>query len=200
MTPTLRLATPDDASAIRQIYAPIVTNTAISFELTPPSIDDLRQRIEHTLEQYPWLVCEADGELLGYATAGSVRGRGAYRWSTEVSVYVDSDFRRRNVATGLYTALLDCLAVQGYYSAYAVTALPNPASVRLHESMGFEALCTFEDVGFKHGQWHDIRWWHMELADRPSHPTPPEPPAAVRDAEVWSEALMAGIECIDLPS
>lgn len=198
MTATLRLATPADAPAIRRIYAPIVTNTAISFELTPPTVDDLRDRIEQKLEQYPWLVCETDGAILGYASAGPVRGRGAYRWSTEVSVYVDSAHRRQGVATGLYTALLRCLAVEGYYSAYAVTALPNPASVHLHESLGFEPLCTFEDVGYKHGQWHDIRWWHTTVADRPSEPTPPEPPDAVRDTDVWAEALTAGHNRLDV--
>lgn len=200
MTPTIRLATPTDAPAIRRIYAPVVTNTAISFELTPPSVDDLRERIEKKLAQYPWLVCEHDGTVIGYTSAGSLRGRGAYRWSTEVSVYVDPNHRRRNVATGLYTSLLACLAVQGYYSAYAVTALPNPASVRLHESVGFEPLCTFEDIGYKHGQWHDIRWWHTEVADRPSEPVPPEPPTAVSDTEAWASALAAGVDWIDPPA
>ena len=174
---SLRVATPADAPAIQRIYAPHVEETAVSFATTVPSVEALERKIGATLRQNPWLVCERDGDVVGYAYAGPFRERDAYRWTTETSVYVDREAHREGVGRALYGALLDLVNAQGYASACGVVTLPNPASVGLHESLGFEHVGTFEDVGYKHGAWHDVGWWRLRL---PS-PAAPDPPRAFAD-------------------
>src|SRR5690242_12528636 len=115
MPTSIRLAKPADAEAIQAIYAPNVANTPISFELEPPSVAEMARRIETTLAQYPWLVCELDGALAGYAYASQHRARMAYQWAVDVSAYVHSDVRRRRVGQALYVALLDLLRLQGFF-------------------------------------------------------------------------------------
>src|SRR6476661_4536893 len=139
---TVRVATPSDAEAVLRIYSPAVINTAASFELEPPALDEMRQRIASILQRYPWLVFERDGEVLGYAYASEYRKRAAYQWSVEVSAYVDERARRLGVGRALYAELFSILKRLGYFNAYAVITLPNAASVRLHESAGLEYLGT----------------------------------------------------------
>ncbi|WP_254546396.1 arsinothricin resistance N-acetyltransferase ArsN1 family B [Halomarina pelagica] len=192
MTAALRLATDDDAPAVRAIYAPYVEETSVTFERTPPSAEEVAERIEGKLERYPWLVCERDDEVVGYAYAGPVRSRAAYRWSTESTVYVREDAKREGVARALYAALFDLLAGQGYWSVYAAVTLPNPASVAFHGATGFERIGVWEAVGFKHGAWHDVGWFRRALGERPPEPDPPLSVAAAREREWWDEALRAG--------
>jgi L-amino acid N-acyltransferase YncA len=173
MTDILRLARPDDAPAIAAIYAPIVRDTAISFEVDPPSAEQMRSRIEKTLEMFPWLVAERDGAVAGYAYASRHRDRLAYQWSVDVACYVHADARRGGVGKRLYTALMRILPQQGLHRAYAGIALPNAASVALHESVGFVHLATYREVGFKHGGWHDVGWWEASLGAAAAHPEPP---------------------------
>jgi L-amino acid N-acyltransferase YncA len=171
---TIRVATPADVAAILAIYAPVVTDTAISFELEPPSPGEMRERILSTLPRYPWLVFDRDpGGVIGYAYAGEYRTRAAYQWSVEVSVYVAAHVRRQGVGRALYAELLAILANLGHFSAYAGITLPNPASVALHEAMGFSYLGAYHNVGFKLGRWHDVGWW--ERAIRPPHASPGTP-------------------------
>lgn len=195
---TLRLATEADAAAIRRIYAPYVDDTAITFELDPPSTDEIRERIRDTLAEYPWLVCAVDGDVVGYAYAGPVRKREAYQWSVESSVYVDPEAHRNGVARGLYESLLALLELQGYISVYAVATLPNPASVAFHESFGFEQDAAFEKMGYKHGEWHDVGWWSLTLREHPDDPDPPLSLWAAQDRAEWDEALTAGQSSIRL--
>jgi phosphinothricin acetyltransferase len=172
---TIRRATPHDAVGVATIYAPIVRDTAISFEIDPPGAGELARRIETVGAAAPWLVCELAGRLLGYAYAGSHRVRPAYRWSVDVSVYVHPDHQRRGVGAALYTALLGTLETQGFHRAYAGITLPNAASVALHEGLGFRALGVYREVGYKCGAWHDVGWWERALSDdeRPAaEPTP----------------------------
>ena len=161
----IRLASADDAEGMLAIYAPVVRETAISFELEPPSVEEFRGRIETTLARYPWLACEIDGVVAGYAYASEYKPRAAYRWSVEVTVYVSADFRRRGVGGALYSALFERLRAMGFYNAYAAITLPNDASVGLHESFGFEHLGTMRNVGFKLGEWRDVGWWQMGLRE-----------------------------------
>lgn len=171
MTGTIRLAEQDDARQIQSIYAPIVRDTAISFELEVPVVDEIARRIRSTAElNLPWLVLENDGEVLGYAYASTFRARAAYRWSVEVSVYVHAHARRAQVGRKLYRALLRILACQGYHNAYAGTALPNPGSVRLHEVAGFSRIGIYHAVGYKFGAWHDVLWWERALRTAPNQP------------------------------
>lgn len=161
----IRIAVPSDAAAIQAIYAPFVERTAISFELDPPSIEEMAQRISSTLATYPYLVAERNGEVIGYAYASQHRAREAYRWSVDVTVYVSPQAHRSGIGRGLYDRLLSILQCQGFHAAYAGIALPNIGSVRLHESLGFIHIGTYPEVGFKHGRWHDVGYWRKSLND-----------------------------------
>lgn len=160
---TIRPAKPADAQAIQAIYAPMVERTAISFELTPPSVVEIARRIESTLPTYPYLVAEQDGRVIGYAYAGQYRAREAYQWSVEVTVYVAPEANRKGVGRALYEVLLTTLKKQGFHAAYAGIALPNEGSVGLHEALGFTHIGTYPEVGFKHGSWHDVGYWRIAL-------------------------------------
>jgi L-amino acid N-acyltransferase YncA len=170
---TIRIASPDDAPEIMVIYAPVVASTAISFELEPPSGDEMRRRIANTLERFPWLVSEdSAGRIDGYVYASQHRERAAYQWAVDVTAYVRADARRQGVGRRLYDALCARLGQLGYFQAFAGIALPNPASVALHESVGFTYLGTYRNVGYKLGSWHDVGWWQKELRT-PILPTAP---------------------------
>jgi L-amino acid N-acyltransferase YncA len=171
----IRRAEPADADRVQAIYAPIVSKTAISFETTPPDVPEIGRRIEAQAGRYPWLLLESGPSLLGYAYASSHRTREAYQWCVDVSVYVDPRYHRRGVGRALYAALLDLLRRQGFVNAYAGIALPNPSSVALHESFGFEEVGTYRRVGFKLGRWHDVLWLHLRLLEAPDPERAPLP-------------------------
>ena len=192
-TTSIRLATEHDAEQVAAIYEPNVTDTTISFELDPPTADEMRRRIEGTLERYPWLVCERQGRVLGYAYAGAHSSRPAYQWSVDVSVYVHEEARRRGVGRALYTSLIAALNLQGFYNAYAGATLPNPASVGLHESVGFRPVGVYRGVGYKLGAWHDVVWWHLPLRERVANPDPPADLPLVLGTQEWDAALTKGL-------
>jgi L-amino acid N-acyltransferase YncA len=189
----IRLATEHDAEQIAAIYAPNVTDTIISFEFEPLSADEMRRRIEVTLQRYPWLVCERHGRVLGYAYAGAHGSRAAYQWSVDVSVYVHEEARRMGVGRALYASLFAALDVQGFYNAYAGATLPNPASVGLHESVGFRPVGVYRGVGYKLGAWHDVVWWHLPIRERVADPDPPAVLPSVVGSEKWDAALASGL-------
>ncbi len=172
----IRITTPADAEAIAAIYAPVVRDTAISFEHEPPSADDMRARIASTLVRLPWLVSlDGDDRVDGYAYAGRHRERAAYQWSVDVTAYVREDARGRGIGKRLYARLFDELVRLGYFQAFAGIALPNAASVALHESLGFEPLGVYRKVGFKRGAWRDVGWWQKELQAPAIAPAAPLP-------------------------
>jgi len=167
----IRPATVDDVPAMLAIYRPIVESTPISFELEAPSIDEFAARVTKYAHGWAWLVHEENGELLGYAYGSPHRERQAYQWTTETSAYVCERARRRGVARRLYEALFEILARRGFCGALAGIALPNPASVALHEAVGFRLAGVFPAVGYKFGRWHDVAWYSRALIDpRPSAP------------------------------
>lgn len=161
--PEIRPATIDDAPAIADIYRPIVVDTAISFELTPPDAAEFARRIIQTTKTHPWLVAEHNSDVVGYTYAGAHRKRAAYRFSVETTVYVAEAARRLGVARALYGRLFNELRAAGFRHAYAGTITSNPASVRFHESFGFEMIGVFKSVGFKFDQWHDVAWLHKPI-------------------------------------
>ncbi len=171
----IRFAAATDAHAIAAIYAPIVASTPISFEVDPPTPNVIVDRIHKISERWPWLVLETEAGVLGYAYASQHRERAAYRWSVDVSAYVASDVRRRGVGRKLYTSLLAILRLQGYANAFAGIALPNDASVGLHEVMGFTPVGIYRNVGYKLGQWHDVGWWQCALQRFSNDPPAPRP-------------------------
>ena len=167
MTRLVRDATAGDAEACRAIYAPYVRDTVISFESEPPTEAEMAARIAAANATHAWLVLEEDGDIVGYAYGGSFASRAAYRWSCEVSVYVDMGRHRTGAGRALYQALLPRLAEPGFHMAVAGMSLPNDASVALHRAMAFEPVGTWRRIGFKHGAWHDVAWTQRQLADGP---------------------------------
>jgi phosphinothricin acetyltransferase len=145
--PPIRSAEEGDAPVIAAIYEPYVRDTAVSFEIEPPTADIMRQRIATTLETHPWLVEEHDSEVVGFAYAGKHSERAGYRWTVDVTVYVNATRRQDFVGRALYGALLEVLRRQGFRSAFAEIVLPNPGSVRLHETAGFKPIGVHHDVG-----------------------------------------------------
>jgi L-amino acid N-acyltransferase YncA len=193
MTRLIRLARPDDAPMIHAIYVPFVVNTPVSFEFVPPTEQEMRQRIEQTLQTHPWLVCEEQGEVLGYAYASQHRTRQAYQWSADVSAYVHERWRGKGIGKALYTSLFALLRLQGFYNVYAGITLPNPASVALHEAMGMRQLGIYQQVGYKQGTWHDVGWWQETLQQHISEPVPPLDLESAQGLSEWGRALIAGL-------
>ena len=191
MAALLRLATPADAPSIAAIYAPLVRDGYASFESEAPDAEEVGERIAHTLQRFPWFVCEDAGRLLGYAYAGPHRSRAGYRWSAEVSVYVAPEAQRRGVGRALYTALFALLKAQGFVNLYAGIALPNDASVGLHEALGFRLVARYPAVGYKAAAWRDTGWWHLRINPLADAPVPPVPFPSL-DEEAVAAALEMG--------
>lgn len=161
----IRSIAPTDAAGVREIYAPFVSENATSFETEVPDVPTMEQRIRDVTARYPWLAFEVDSRLLGYAYASPYRARRAYQWCVEVSVYIHESARRCGIGRALYGSLFEMLRRQGYVNAYAGITLPNPASVGLHESLGFTGICVYPRVGFKFGKWHDVAWLQLRLSE-----------------------------------
>jgi len=196
MNATIRFAEPSDASAMRAIYAPNVESSAISFELVPPTVEEMAARLAKISAQYPWLVCDVDGRVAGYVYACQHRERAAYRWTVDVTVYIDESFRRRGIGRALYTSLLQLLRLQGYAKAFAGITLPNVGSVGVHESVGFRKVAVYERVGHKLGAWRDVGWWEIDLWNGQGEPTEPVPIGQLRGTVVANGALEGGLKCL----
>jgi L-amino acid N-acyltransferase YncA len=179
----LRLAGPDDAAALADIYAPYVRETTISFELEPPSADEMADRVAAVGQFHPWLVLELDGRVQAYAYASRWRTRPAYDWIAETSIYLARESIGRRLGEPLYRALLDLLALQGHWWAYGGIALPNRESQRFHARLGFEWLGCFPAVGYKFDRWCDLDWWRFRLAPADVDATP-APVRAIHDASL----------------
>lgn len=171
---TIRDATADDAPACAAIYAPYVTDTAITFELEPPTPEAVAARIATALRTHAWLVLEdAEGAVAGYAYGAPFAPRPAYRWACEVSVYLAGGRRRAGGGRALYAALLDRLAQRGYRTVLGGMTLPNDASEGLHRAMGFEPAGVYRRIGYKHGAWHDVAWTQREIGPQDDPPVEP---------------------------
>jgi L-amino acid N-acyltransferase YncA len=174
----VRHADPErDAAAIAAIYAPSVTSGVASFEAEPPDAAEMARRVAEGSRTHPWLVSERAGELAGYAYGGTHRSRAAYRWTVEVTVYVDTARQRSGVGRELYEALLPLLARQRFHIAVAGITLPNDASVALHEAVGFVPVGVYREIGHKNGAWHDVGWWQAWLraaGEEPQEPFGPQ--------------------------
>jgi L-amino acid N-acyltransferase YncA len=159
-----------DAAACAAIYAPFVDGSFVSFEYSPPSAEELARRIERYSATHGWLVAQDGNRVVGFAYGTPHRERAAYRWATEVSIYIDREHHHRGVGRALYAALFELLAAQGYRIALAGIALPNEASVAFHESFGFELVGIYRRIGFKDGAWRDVGWWQLQLGPQDGPP------------------------------
>ena len=149
-----------------------MTESSVSFETEPPSADEMAARIRAAHE---WLIAERDGKVVGYAYGAVHRTRAAYRWTVEVSAYVDRSAQRSGIGRELYTVLFERLRERGFRLLVAGITLPNDASVGIHEAMGFYPVGIFKNIGFKAGRWWDVGWWQLDLGvagDPPSEPGP----------------------------
>ncbi len=179
---TIRPADPArDAAACAAIYAPSVESTPISFELVPPDPAEFARRIAKYSATHQFLVAEAEGEVVGYAYACPWEERAAYRWAVESSVYVDVGHHGEGIGRALYAELFDRLRAQGFRTVVAGITLPNPASIALHEGLGFEPIGSLRSIGWKGDSWHDVGYWQLDLAPpgegTPAEPSPPGPTA-----------------------
>lgn len=172
---TYRVATSSDAEEILEIYRPYIESTAVTFEQEVPSPEAFRDRVEHILTQYPYLVAEQDGRILGYCYASPYRSRAGFRWTAELSVYVRQGCQGNGIGTHLYAALLDLLRVQGYQNACSVVSWPNPGSEHLHGRFGFRFAGVQKKCGFKNGHWCDVAIFERCLGDHPILPQEPIP-------------------------
>ena len=168
----IRVVTEDDAEAIVAIYAPIVRDTAISFENEVPTVEEMRRRIRDTLVTYPWFVAKQDGELLGYGYAGPLRSRAAYRWSAEVSMYIRPDVQEKGVGTAIGVKMTEALYRMGIVTLFGGTTLPNPAGDGIYRASGFERVGVWRKAGFKLGRWHDVGWYQRSIREVDGDPPP----------------------------
>ena len=175
----IRSAAPADAKALLAIYAPYVRETAVTFEYDVPTEMEFARRIAHTVEKYPYLVLEDGGEALGYAYAGPFKGRAAYDWAVETTIYIRRDAHGKGYGRALYTALENELRRRHFLNAYACIAYADAEddtlshlSPKFHRAMGYALCGTFRQCGYKFGRWYDMIWMEKHLA---AHTVPPKP-------------------------
>lgn len=193
MNKIIRLATEDDSEALLNIYGDYIKNTSITFETEVPLPEVFRNRIAEVLEMFPWLVCEINGQVVGYAYASKHRVRAAYQWSVDVSVYIHPDFHGKHIATALYTALFQLLKLQGFYSVYAGVCLKNIKSTMFHQSFGFQPIGIYHNVGYKLGEWHDVQWNELSLMDYNKPPMKPKTIFEIQTSKEFQEVMDSAI-------
>ncbi len=187
----VRVAGPQDAAALRDIYAHYVDSTTATFECVPPTVQEFSQHITQTLKGHPFLVCGQGDEVLGYAYASQYSPRGAYIWSVSLSVYIRSDCRRRGLGAMLYRCLFEILRLQQCHRVYAVVTAPNEVSVKFHQRMGLLVVGHLDKAGYKLGQWLSADLLEGQLLPCK---TPPKPfvPFAQLSPEVVNDAINRG--------
>lgn len=170
MNATIRLAEKQDVPGILEIYAPFILDTAVTFEESVPEEESFWERIQGIMAELPFLVCEINGRIAGYAYASGYRSRASYRWTKEVSVYIHPDFQRKKVAHALYTSLNEMVRYQGIADLLAIITMPNEPSVAFHEYFGYRKCAEFSKVGYKMGQWQNVGWFELFLQDESKPP------------------------------
>lgn len=189
---TIRLADINDSSDFVKIYGPYVKNTSITFEYEVPSEEEFKNRIQKISSKYPWIVCEIDGKVAGYAYASQFRERIAYTWTVELSIYISQDYQRNRIGTALYRTLIELLRLQGYYTAYAVITHPNEKSEKFHEKLGFKSVGIFHNAGYKLNKWSGIKCYELTIAEYPEKPQLPERIEDIKETTEFEEILKKG--------
>ena len=170
----IRKVTVADAKVLLDIYAPYVA-TPITFENEIPTVEEFARRIREIAAFYPYLVCEVEGRIVGYAYAHRQMERAAYQWNAELSVYIDAAFAGQGIGKQLYTRLIELLKQQHVKTLYALITLPNEASIALHRSFGFQEVGVWRQTGYKCGRWHDVMWMDLHIASMEGEPEALEP-------------------------
>ena len=189
--PRVRLAAVGDAAGVLAVYAPYVRDTAITFETEVPDEAAFAARMAGIIGEYPYLVVEEAGRIVGFAYAHRIGERAAYAWNAELSVYFAPGCTGRGWGSAVLGAVLELLALQGVRTAYSLITVPNAASLRLHEKLGFTLMGTQTRAGFKHGVWHDVAWLHKPLGSFEGTPAPVTPFRTLDPAEV--QRILAGV-------
>lgn len=182
----IRLATKEDVPALLKIYAPYIEHTAVTFEYDVPSLETFRERFERIASDYPWIVWEEDGSVLGYAYGDRAFERAAFAWDADLSIYLAEDARGRGIGARLYDCLEAMLGKLGYHNLYALITGANVSSIRFHERRGYERLGCLKAAGWKLGAWHDLYWYGLRLCPAAQ---PGECPRAFEAAD-WVDAQM----------
>lgn len=185
----IRIAQSSDSAQLLRIYRPFVTDNSVSFETEVPSIRDFQVRMKSYMLNYPWLVCQDNAKIIGYAYASRYRDRIAYQWSCECSVYIDRNFQRKGIAGTLYSTLFDILSFQGFVNVYAVITHPNPASIKFHKTAGFKLFAIYKKVGYKFGKWHDVHWYSKEVNEHFIKPKAPRAFASIKKTAMVTEII-----------
>jgi phosphinothricin acetyltransferase len=195
MNATIRLAEKRDIPGILEIYAPFILETAVTFEETVPDEASFWERIQGIMAELPYLVCEIDGRIAGYAYASGYRSRASYRWTKEVSVYIHPDFQRKRVAHALYTSLNEMVRFQGIADLLAIITMPNEPSVAFHEYFGYRKCGEFSKVGYKMNQWQNVGWFELFLQDEKRAPQERILRLdEIKGLPVFQEAIRKGLE------
>ena len=199
MTAIIRLAERSDVSGILEIYAPFILKTSVTFEEIVPDEASFWERIQGIMAELPYLVCEIDGRVAGYAYASGYRSRASYRWSKEVSVYVHPDFQRKKIADALYTSLNEMVRYQGIANLLAIITMPNEPSVAFHEHWGYVKCGEFSNVGYKLNQWQNVGWFELFLQDANEAPKDRIIPLnEITGLPVFQEAIQKGQDKLKL--
>ncbi len=196
--PVLRAANENDAADMLVIYAPYVLQTTVSSEYTPPTLDEFKERMRSFQEKLPWLLCEIEGEIVGYGYASPHRTRAAYQWSVETSIYVAEGWHRHGIANAIYSALSELLTIQGYYNIYVGITSPNERSMKFHKAMGFIISGAYQESMYKFGQWRDVLWMGKSLRPHEDEPQPTVPFPEIADTPVTSRVLRQAVQHIHL--
>jgi len=185
----IRLASEAQCASILEIYEKFITDTVITFECKVPSVEEFSERMANIQKKYPWLVCEFQGNVVGYAYASQFNERSAYDWSVDFSVYIKPESQGKNLGKALYFALLELLKLQGYYNAYAGVTLPNIKSEGLHKSVGFKEAGVFHNAGFKFGDWYHVKWFELKIQEYSLKPAKPKTIGEINNTFEFNEVI-----------
>jgi phosphinothricin acetyltransferase len=177
----VRLVKSKDYKAVLDIYKPFVNATSITPEFNAPSLLDFSNRLKNITAQYPFLVCEMNQIIIGYAYATKFRQTDGHQWSVELTIYLSPDYHHKGVASALYTTLFSILKFQNYINAFAVIILPNKKSEAFHQRLGFQEVGIFKNGIYKSGLWHDAKWLQLNLSEHVKKPLPPKPITELKD-------------------
>lgn len=191
---SIRLIRKTDAAAALAVYRPYVQNSVITFDYEVPSLEEFSEKIRTITAEYPWLVCEYEGKIAGYAYGSRHRSKAAYQWSPESTIYVAEEFHGTGIARLLYKTVFEILLLQRFVNVFAGVTLPNPASENFHRSLGFTEIGVFKNIGYKLGKWNDVRWFQLQLSEWKTEPGEPLLIGAVATTEAFEKLMQKANE------